>query len=158
MPLLPINDLRSKYEELSELFITEVNNTEIIVHYPSPNPPSDFTLDDRPRFIDEYGGKIPIQNQPDRYNEEGDNKVVSTVTETIKGRVYWNPKNIAKEILVQFDKDFCKINTYASNEVKLNNALFLEINGRRVKKVIAPFPYGLFGKQYCVSYWQVMNG
>ena len=158
MSFLPINELKAKYEELSDVFITEVNNTQIIIHYADPNPPSSVPLDDRPRFIDEYGGKIPIRNQPDRYNEEGDNRVANTVTETIVGRVYWNPKNISKEITVQFDKDFCKINTYSYNETKLNNALFLEINGRKVKKVIAPFPYGLFGKQYCISYWQVMNG
>lgn len=156
---LPINNLRAKYEELSDLFITEVNSRSVVLYYSPQSILTDnvATAGGEPTNFDHYGGRQPLDQFPDRMNESGTQKHIPSNTETITGRTYWNTKKFDKNGNLISDDNTCKIITYVVNESKIINASYATVDGRKIKLLQPPLPYGLFGKQYCISLWQVIE-
>lgn len=155
---IPIAALRAKYVALADQFITDINNTDVVLHYPKPIVDStSVNFDDKPKFIDEYGGRQPLDNINDRQYESGDNYQAVTLDETIKARVYWINRVFDKDSKTFSEVDVCKVITYSSFKDKLSQAQTATISGREVKMSQPPIEYGLFGsKQYCISYWIVI--
>lgn len=156
--ILPINALKAKYQEISNLFITEVNKTTVRIYYAPQttltNVSSNF--DEVPKIIDSYGGREPIENLPDRQNESGTNLRVDPYYEDILCRVYWEPKIYDRDGNLIQDSDTCKIITYDSYSQQLVNAIYVLVNDRKCEILRSPVPYGMFGeKTYALSYWQI---
>jgi hypothetical protein len=152
---IPITALRAKYIELADQFITDINNTDVVLYYAKPVVDTTaVSFDNRPAFIDEYGGRQPLDNMNDNQYQSGDNYQANTLSETIKARVYWLNRTFDKDTKTYSAIDVCKVITYATNASKLNEAQTAVISGRKVKMSQPPVEYGLFGaKQYCVSFW-----
>jgi hypothetical protein len=158
MAILPVATLRAKYLELSTAFIEEVNTGSIVLSYPEVTTPTanSNNFSQEPSVIDSYGGRQPLYTLTDRNDEGGTNLHVVPQTETIPARVYWQNIKFGQQGAVIDTKDYAKTITYASNTTKILNATFATIDGRRVKVSHPPVPYGLFGKQWCVTYWETI--
>lgn len=154
--IIPILALKAKYEEMSELFITDINATPVTLYYaPQAVLTTVDVTNDRPTIFDEYGGRVPIENLPDRQNESGNDLAEVPTNETILARVYWDPKQDARDVRVKDAVGICKVITYTTDVSKLTNATEALINNKKVKLLFSPTPYGMFGeKQYSCSYWQ----
>jgi len=155
---LPVNALKTKYEELSQLFLTEINNQTIILYYP---PQTTLTanvasVNSEPNVFDAYGGRQPLDQFTDRKNESGQQSYFAETTGSIQGRTYWNTKKFDKNGNVINDDNTCKLITDNANQYKILNADHAIINDKKVKLLQPPIPYGLFGKQYCISLWKVI--
>jgi hypothetical protein len=152
---IPIAALRAKYIELADQFITDINNTDVVLYYAKPIVDAVAgSFDDKPKFIDEYGGRQPLDNMNDRHYETGENYQANTLSETIKARVYWLNRAFDKDTKTYSEIDVCKVITYATLASKLTEAQSALISGRKVKLTQPPIEYGLFGaKQYCISFW-----
>jgi len=155
---IPIAALKAKYEEMANLFITDINATIVTLQYSAPVLETvDVNFDDRPKVLDEYGGRSPLENLTDHANESGENLQSSILSEDILARVYWVNKAFSPDGKVYVENQYCKIITYASNEQKLRNAIKILVNGQELKLFQPPVLYGLFGgKQYCCSYWIIV--
>ena len=153
---IPIAALKAQYEEISELFITEINATPMILSFVPKGGLTTSNLTEVPNVMDEYGGRVDLNQMPDRGNEGGTNLEEIPTTATILTRAYWAPKMDKRDIQAKDPNSICKIITYASHSDILRQASFATINGRGVTMLFSPVPYGLFeAKQYCCSYWQV---
>jgi hypothetical protein len=152
--------LRSKYEELSELFITEVNKTTVVLYYPPQTalPSIDTPFSDRPSIVDGYGGRVPLNSLPERQDQDGSNLSVTPTTETIIARTYLGNKSmdpILKKMAVNDTKNFCKLITYNEYSFKLKNADYIIVDNNKYRLIQDPAGFGMFGrKQYCVSFWE----
>lgn len=155
---IPFSGLKAKYEEISALFIDEVNKTTMTVYYDNPNSPTPTNqIDGYPQVLDEYGGRMPLDHIADHQGRSGTGYIIEPLSESFLVRAYWNPKKDANMAGIQDPQNVCKVITYVNDESKIINATHAELNDRPVKILYSPVRYGLFGaKQYSCSYWRVI--
>ncbi len=155
---LPVNALRAKYIELSALFTDEIHDTDtIVLSYNSEL--GGVAIDSNSNNLnafDAYGGREPTSYLPGGAASTGNNIYDRPVTESITGRVYWEPKKYYQDGTAIGKVDTAKLITVIENQNKLINAQFVTLNGKICKMTKPPIPYGLFGKQYCISYWDTI--
>jgi hypothetical protein len=155
---LPITQLQEKYREYAEAIRLKVNPGEITLFYKPIQGLSNITpaLDNAPYNIDEFGNRIPLDVLSDRFDEKTDNTYLSLAQETIKVRTYWkeakfNDANFTNR------SDVCKVIFHKDDINKILRAVKGKIDSRDVKLVSGPASYGLFSKDYYVSYWEAIN-
>lgn len=158
MSFLPISQLKTQYQTVADLFITEVNNSDLTLYYP---PQTGLTnnstnFNEQPTIIDEYGGRVHIDALPDRQDEQESNQYVNPPSESIKCRAYWEEKNSVLADGTTSKVRLCKIITYTTESTKLSNAIYAVVNGVKIKMLKSPAPYGLFEKRYCSSVWELI--
>lgn len=158
MAILPVNTLRAKYLELSTAFIEEVNAGSIILSYPNltiltPNQ-NNVNLD--PNIFDAYGGRQPIDGMMDRLEESGTQQHEVPQTETIAARTYWKNATYDQNGNLIDTGNIVKTITSSDDITKINNAVFATIDGIKVKVQQPPIPYGLFGKQWAITFWETI--
>lgn len=160
MSTLPVTALRSKYRELASLFITEVNQGALVLYLPSQTSltPNSGNFTEEPSNLSAYGGRQPANIFPDRQEEAFTNRHEEPLTEVIAGRTYWTNAQYDRNGNVISEKSQLKFITYLTNASKLENGLFAVVDGIKVKIKEPPIPYGLFGKFFCISYWEAYNG
>lgn len=159
MATLPINLLRSKYEEYTNNILNDVNTGYITLFYPIINAltPNSSSFTDRPMNMDSYGGRVPIDSMTDRASESGTNTYEHPTSETLKARVYWQIKKIDGEGNIINRPDICKVIISSASGTSLNNATKASIDGRTCKMMYSPTTHGLFGKQWTTSFWEVID-
>lgn len=153
----PTNALKVKYQELSDLFITDVNNNQIVLYFPQTSLTSNTINVSSPvPNFDSYGGRQSVDNFIDRVNSSGNQLNQSNITGIILGRTYWTSQKFDQNGNLISDDNTCKVITYSENSQKIVNAEYAVINEKKVKLIKLPSPYGLFGKQYCISFWKII--
>lgn len=153
--------LKTIYETQSDLFITDINPSEITLKYRPLNlTPVANPFVDQPKIEDEFGEQVNYGSLPDRIQESGNDLQQVNSSETIPCRIYWLDLKqtmgdpALSKINAALDNNIVKIITYVANMQKIINADYAIANDKNIKLIVPPTPYGLFGKQYCVSYWQ----
>lgn len=163
---IPYTQLWAKFETLANDLIEEVNATTVILYFAPAtltsinSPQLDGNGGDRPNIFDALGGRVPITTLPERQNESGSNLSETPQTRTIKSRVYWNKVNRNKDIgaINTVDrKDTCKIISYFSDQQDLLNAIYINVDGYKCKRIADPVPHGLGGRLYVTSFWEIIQ-
>lgn len=160
--MLPINYLRSKYEVLSSVFITEVNNNTITLYMSINETLTDPSVAEiEPGNFSRYGGKQRLDDANRRIDEGGSDKKEVPSSLSIPARVYWerrpvNGPNLT--VAVSTSKNKCKIITYIEHLQLLLDTDYAVINGYKCKMVKNPAPYGLFGKQWISADFEEITG
>lgn len=151
---------------VGEAFIQDLGK-DIVLYY------TDLTLQNAPSNaaspygltnFDSEGNPIHLSSLGGRPQESGINFVDTPVTETIKGRVYWETRvSILRDLNAKIDDKICQINTYHSYASKLERASKIQIdspNNPLIKlnaiMVAKPMPYGLGPAQFSISFWKVI--
>ncbi len=158
MSNIPWTSLKAKYAEIADLFITEINATNVTLYY-KPQVPTvnsnEPTLS--PFMMDEFGGRQPIQTLDNRINEtQSSGAYLSPSSETIQGRAYWQDQKTGKTIVdknIAVEHVYLKLITYTTNTDKLNAADYIVVNDAKLRNLEPAFPYG-FDKRYSISYWE----
>lgn len=158
MAILPVATLRAKYLELSTAFIEEVNTGSIILSYPNITTltPNENNVPTEPSVFDAYGGRQPIDGMMDRLEESGTQQHEVPTTETIAARTYWKNAIYDKNGNLIDTGNIVKTITSSDDIVKINNAVFAVIDNIKVKVQQPPIPYGLFGKQWAITFWETI--
>lgn len=156
MAILPVATLRAQYLLMSTAFIEEVNTGSIILSYPNITTLNTNlnNMPGTPNVIDAYGGVKPIDAFTDRTEESGSQQYEVPQTETIPARVYWKNSPYDQNGVVIDTVNIAKTITHSSDVTKITNAVFATIDGIRVKVKQPPVPYGLFGKQWAITFWE----
>lgn len=158
MPI-PYASLKTQFRDLADDLIDEVNNTEIVLCF-TPSQTTGTSVSYNSLSYDVFGNPVPYNSLVDQ-NQSGSQQVATPVTETITGRVYWEPKEFNREILPETIakqiKSILRVNTLATNMNRIRGAVYATINGEKCVLCKDPVSYGLMGdKFYCVSYWYTL--
>lgn len=159
---IPWDDIKAKFNDGADELIDTINASDITIFYSPQAGLSDAEgdLSVKPYNFDAYGGRVPLQSMTDRSEESGSNLVNTPANESIVVRAYWISKSAKSangdKSFVLFDQRL-KIIAYTTDMIKLSNAIYIDFQGIQLKNADLPKPYG-FGKRYCVSYWEAMNG
>lgn len=159
------SNLITKYQELADALINEVNPGYIVLMYNTQvaiaNPSGEFYTNQLPTLADRENFRTPINESDGRIEEGGNsNLAYTTTTRTIKIRKYWQNKNYdeaARKLNLNIKNDVCKVIAFLTDSIYLSNAKEASIDNRRVKMIRPPVNYGLFEDRYCVSYWEVIG-
>jgi hypothetical protein len=158
--MIPISQLKLKYQELADQLITDVNKTSMTLYF---RPQIGLTnvinnFDNVPKSLDEYGGRVPVENLPNRTFESGINVYELATTGSITVRAYWENIKYDRDGNVIDKSNICKIISYLTDMDKLLNTSYATIQGINIKMQRPPIPYGLFERRYSISFWEQING
>jgi hypothetical protein len=158
LAILPVTQLRNQYYVLSQAFVTEVNTGTVVLYFPDVGQPANnsVSVTPEPNTFDAYGGRQPLQNMPDRQDEQGSNVHIEPPTETIPARVYMDYVPYYRQGTAVDEKTLIKTITYRDNATKIQNCIYAVINGIKVKIKQPTTFHGLFGKQWCTTIWEAI--
>jgi len=158
---LPTGLLATLYEDGAEAIRTQVNNTTITVYYKSYDyDPITVPFSQEPQSYDFLGGRTQIYDTQGKSDIDASGVKDKIVPENLTVRAYFGGKKLlpsAQQIGVADDANICKIISLTSDRIKLRNAIYIEVDGRKWTNIYEDTPHGLFGKQYTTTYWTVMN-
>lgn len=150
---IPWNDLKSKYHDLADELIDTINASSLTLYYNKPVLTSVTNSPAPSGVLDAYNSQNFIENMYNRGNEAGTNYQQTTLSETITVRSYWNNKDTKFPVDLRDNLNVVKINAYTTDQQKMMNSIYADMNGYKIKMIRDPIPYG-FGKRYTISYWE----
>lgn len=157
---IPYSDLYTKYKEMADQFITDVNATNVTFVYRN-NTLGISTFSESPQSIDMMGGRVPIKELMSRQEQGGINLKESTTSETIQARIYWKEENRNKDLTplgIADNKNICKMICGSGYINNIRNCSYITVNNYNCKLIKDPIPYGLFGQKcYLISYWEIIS-
>lgn len=151
--------LKAKYEMMANQILNDVNTGSVILYYAEQTglATTPTTLTDNPKNQTPYGGREPIDNANDRFDEGTTNSTYfEPISDTVKCRSYWKEEKFDRDGNLIAPVNICKVICSIDDINKLRNAIYASIDGIKAKMTREPVPYGLFGKQYCCSYWEAI--
>lgn len=150
---IPWDELQNKYHSLADEFIDTINAASLTVYYSNPvlSAPSNSPVPSG--VLDAYNSQNFIENLHNRIDEGGAGYQQTVLSETFLVRTYWNNKDLKFPVEFRDNLNIVKINAYATDQQKMLNALYAQVNGYKIKMIRDPIPYG-FGKRYTISYWE----
>lgn len=158
---IPYDDLFSLYREGADALIESVNNTTVILYFindqlTAANP----QFAENPKTMDWLTGRVPMSELQGRMESSGTQQVQGTNSETIKGRVYWNPKMTGGELARLNIKDVrntCKMITYIVHQNSIINSVYAIIDNHKCTRVGEPILHGLGTRAYITTYWEIVS-
>lgn len=157
---IPYSDLSTKYRELADQFITDINATSVIFIFRN-NALASTSFQEAPQGADMFGGRVPIKELMGHSDQGGVNLRESVTSGTIQARIYWREENRTKELEkfnITDNKNICKMICTSGYLENIRNCSYAIINGYNCKLIKDPVPYGLFGsKCYLSSYWEISS-
>ena len=157
---IPYSDLYTKYRELADQFITDINATNVTFIY-RQNSLASQSFQEAPYNSDMFGGRVPMKELMGHAQEAGANLREQVTGETIQARIYWREENRAadlEKINIADNKNICKMICTSGYFDSIRNCSYITVNNYNCKLIKDPVYYGLFGQKcYLASYWEIIN-
>jgi len=150
---IPWDSLKNIYNDQADELIETINAAELTLYYKNPILTSVTNSPVPSGILDAYNSQSFIENLHNRISEGGAGYQQSVLSETIKVRSYWNSVNSKFPVDLRDNLNVVQINSYTTDQQKLLNASYAQINGYKIKMIRDPIPYG-FCKRYSISFWE----
>lgn len=158
--------LIADYQEMADVFINDLGRDCVLI-YPKKEACANCytdTITGRSSGVYKAGGptQFPAGSICPWCN--GDGFFITETTETLKMRVYWNPRQFlypSQSMKEAAPGSVCEIRAYLTDFTKLSRCQFLKPNdvvnnffSARFTRVGEMVPYGLGEDHYIVGYWK----